>query len=186
MNPWDRLPGESALQYARFKAYLGTMDNISHKRSVERTAAILGSPLAPMRVKRASAEWHWLVRASLLDQHIEHEEIQEFIKKKAGSARAQAALGQKLQRLAMAGASSLLSNPDRVDEMTGHEISKLADVGVKIERLANSDPTQISEDRSVRIVWEGPRPDWAPAEPPQLPSHTATTIEGDTGKVGTR
>lgn len=176
---WDRLPGETALQYARFKAYLTTTDRVSHKRSVERTAAILGDSNV-LRFRRASAQFHWQIRSSLLDQHIEREELGEFIRQKAKSARSQARLGQKLQALSLAGASAMLSDADRVNEMTGHEISKLADVGVKIERLANSDPTAITEDRSVRIVWEGPRPDWAPRDDQDaLPARTVTTIEGE-------
>lgn len=178
-QPWDRLPGESALQYSRFKVYLGTMDKTSQRRSMERTAKMMGD-VRYRNLLKVAADWHWQTRAALLDQYIEHQELQKFIEGKAKSARNQARLGQKLQALAMAGASAMLSDPDRVAEMTGHEISKLAREGVTIERLANSDPTQISEDRSVRIVWEGPRPDWAPAdEAPQLPATTPTTIEGE-------
>jgi len=173
---WERLPGETPLQYKRFQSYLQTTDPGTGKRSLERTTRITGTE--PRIAVRASSRWHWRVRADLWDRHLETIAMQEYETKKRQSARRQAGVGQKLQELAMAGTRALLANPERVAEMSGNEIAKLADIGTKIERLANSDPTAISEDRGqVKLVWDGPKPKWAPPDPKavgagEVPAHT--------------
>jgi hypothetical protein len=161
-DAWDRLPGESPLQYSRFQAYLKSTDPVTGKRSIVRALKILGLPPDTM-LRGVSTRFSWCLRADLLDQHVERLAISKHVEMKLKSGRSQATLGRKLQELSLRGASSLLSDPDRVTEMTGNEIAKLADVGVKIERIANNDPTTI-EDRNVRIVWEGPKPAWAPED----------------------
>lgn len=180
IQPWDRLPGETALQYSRFKVYLRTEDPKTKRRSIERSAAITGQRVATAKV--TAAAWHWSIRADLLDQQVELEEIQQFKLDKSRSARRQANVGRQLQAVALAGATRLLADADRVGEMSGNEIAKLADVGVKIERLASQDPTSISEDRSIAIIWDGPKPDWAPAESNadahSLAASQPATIEG--------
>jgi hypothetical protein len=130
---------------------------------LDRVASIQHVPYRT--VGKLSSSWHWALRADLWDRHVEAIEFREFETEKRQSARRQAVLGRKLQDVAASGAISLLQDEARISEMSGNEIAKLADVGTKIERLANSDPTAISEDRGqVKLVWEGPRPDWAPAE----------------------
>jgi hypothetical protein len=177
-NAWDRLPGESPLAYSRFQAYLKSTDPTTGKRSIIRTLNILGLPPTTM-LRGVSNRWNWCLRAELLDQHVERLAIQKHVEFKLKSGREQARLGRRLQELSMRGASSMLADPDRVADMTGNEIAKLADVGVKIERIANNDATSI-EDKNVRIVWEGPKPDWAPDDSPALPAHASTTtIEGE-------
>jgi hypothetical protein len=167
---WERLPGETPLQYSRFKIYLSSVGP-TMKRSCARAADIMGRP--PREISRLSTYWHWSLRAELWDRHIEAEELAQFEQDKRRSARRQASVGRKLQDVALAGASALLLDEDRVKEMSGNEIAKLADIGTKIERLANSDPTSITDDRGqVRLVWEGPKPTWAPAPPDHQ------TIEG--------
>jgi len=157
---WERLPGETPLMYKRFQAYLNGV-GATGKRSVERTAKVMATN--PVQLRMIASKWHWALRADLWDRHIEAEEFRQFEVEKRQSARKQARLGQKLQEVAMAGASAILMDQDRVAEMSGNEIAKLADVGTKIERLANSDPTAISEDRGqVKLVWDGPQPAWAP------------------------
>lgn len=167
---WERLPGETPLQYSRFRSYLNSKSD-RMQRSLDRTARVQGVEYKAVSI--TSSRWHWVLRADLWDRHVEAAEFREFETQKRQSARRQARLGSKLQELAGAAASSLLADPDRVAEMSGNEIAKLADVGTKIERLANSDPTAISEDRGqVKLIWEGPRPTWAPApdvpEPPTI------------------
>lgn len=159
---WMRLPGEPPLQYKRFMSYLNSL-SATLTRSIERTAAITG--VDKPALQRTSSRWHWGIRADLFDRHIEAQELEEFENYKRRSARKQASVGRKLQEVALSAATRLLGNEERLDEMSGNEIAKLADVGTKIERLANMDPTAISEDRGqVRLVWEGPRPAWAPPQ----------------------
>ena len=156
---WDRLPGETALLYGRFRIYL-TMPN----RSLRGAAAIMGYDVR--KIERTSSNWSWRIRAELWDAKVAADALVEFERQKRGSAIKQAKLGRRLQDVALAGAQKLLQNEERLDEMSGNEIAKLADVGSKIERLANSDPTSITDDRGqVRLVWEGPRPSWAPSSP---------------------
>ena len=157
---WERLPGESALNYNRFSIYL-KMTN----RTLRGAAAIMGGRDG-RAVERLSSNWSWRIRAELWDAKVAADALVQFEKEKRGSAIKQARLGRRLQDVALAGATKLLQNEERLDEMSGNEIAKLADVGSKIERLANSDPTSITDDRGqVRLVWEGPRPAWAPVPP---------------------
>ena len=163
---WERLPGETVLEFNRFLIYLKMPE-----RNIYKVAAVVKA--AQDTVNLWCGKWAWRLRAQLWDQHIAQSELAAFEVQKRKSAQSQAKLGRRLQEVALAGASALLSDADRVAEMSGHEISKMADVGTKIERLANSDPTSITDDRgSVRLVWEGPRPAWAPAPPDHQ------TIEG--------
>ena len=160
-DAWARLPGETAVNYNRFMVYL-KMTN----RSLVKVASIVGR--SKVMVGKTASQWSWALRAEIWDRRIEADALAQFEVEKRQSARKQARLGRKLQDVAMAGASSLLINAERLDEMSGNEIAKLADIGTKIERLANSDPTSITDDRGqVRLVWEGPKPAWAP-EPRQI------------------
>lgn len=161
-NPWERLPGETPLAYRRFQTYM-----MLDQRTMGKVARIFG--VNDRKVMEWAKGWHWKFRADLWDRNLEAEMVKEFEFAKRRSARNQSRLGQKLQQVAMNAAHSLLNNEERIEEMSGTEIAKLAQVGVQIERLANADPTSISEDRGqVRLVWEGPAPSWAPA-----------TIEGE-------
>jgi len=176
LQAWERLPGESPVQFNKFKTYISSTD-AKGQRSIYRTANILG--MHSQNVKRISSRWHWPIRASLLDQHVEALEMAEFIVEKKKSARRQATLGKRLQEVANGAINRLLADDDRMNEISAHEIAKLADFGVKIERLANNDPTQIDSDKTVRIVWEGPKPDWAPDESPlALEAKNHRVLEG--------
>lgn len=162
-NAWDRLPGETPQQFARFKCYL-----TSANRSTHAVARILG--LSGSAIRSVASKWHWIFRAECWDRWVDQREFEEYAKEKQLSARKQARLGRKLQEAALKGAGQLLNRISSGDaEVSGNEIAKLADVGVKIERLANSDPTAIKEDRGITLVWEGPRPAWAPVESDQGP-----------------
>lgn len=162
VEPWERLPTETPLQYRRFEVYLHMA-----KRSVRGSAAIMQQREG--QVTLLAQRWHWKFRADLWDRHINRIQLAEFEDQKRASAREQAKLGRKLQQAALSGATRLLADEERMDVMTPSSIAKLADVGTRIERLANSDPTTISEERGVtRIVWEGPAPSWAP-QPDETP-----------------
>lgn len=161
-DAWARLPGETSLNFSRFQIYLRQPTD---RRSVETVAKIVGRKYQIM--SKISAEWSWRLRAEIWDRRVEADALAQFEAEKRGSARKQAKLGRKLQEVALQGAMKLLTNEERLDEMSGNEIAKLADVGTKIERLANSDPTSITDDRGkISLVWEGPKPTWAPQHEP--------------------
>ncbi len=182
---WDRLPGETPLQYRKFKTYLiNTVAAGTGKRSLKRAADILG--VEERHIAHLSRTWHWVQRAELWDIHNDTLDMAEFERQKRHSARKQATLGRKLQEVALSGASRLLANEDRLEEMSGNELAKLADVGTKIERLANSDATSIQEQRGqVNLVWEGPRPAWAPpdgCQPPIIEGSLTQKVLADRSK----
>lgn len=174
-NCWDRLPGETPLQYRRFQIFL------TH-RTIGAVCKITGATESTM--KQMSHKWSWVFRAIAYDDHLTRQAMAEYEAEKKKSARRQAVLGRRLQDAALVGASQLIGRVESGDvEMTGNEIAKLADVGVKIERLGNSDPTAIKEDRGIHFVWEGPRPSWAPADPvaDARPVLEATIGDGSNG-----
>lgn len=178
-NCWDRLPGETPQQFHRFTTYL-------QYRKIETVARVLGIEYAT--TKQNASKWQWTFRALAHDDHITRLEMEEFEAEKKRSVRRQAKLGQRLQHAAMAGAEQLMRRVQEGDvEVSGNEIAKLADVGVKIERLANMDPTAIKEDRGIHFIWEGARPSWAPApvdehpEPKQIEATLTSTGESVNG-----
>lgn len=160
-NCWDRLPGETPQQHHRFLAYL------TH-RSVDRVAKICNVDVG--LIKGVASRWQWRFRSIAYDDYLAKKDLAAYETEKKRSAVRQARLGQRLQNAALVGASQLISRVENGDvEISGNEVAKLADIGVKIERLANSDPTAIKEDRGIHFVWEGPRPSWAPPDPAAFP-----------------
>jgi hypothetical protein len=71
-EPWDRLPGEPSLWYARFELYrlagpnrtlLGTVNTEQANRGKQRQTSIPGA------WSRAAAHWRWRQRAEAWDEH---------------------------------------------------------------------------------------------------------------------
>lgn len=170
-DAWDKLPGETATAYARFRAYL-TMDpalavtnprtgkviRAIGRRSVERVAYHLG--LNPETLGKSASHWHWKIRADAWDAHLDKVADEAFREEKRTAARRQARLGAKLQTLAGRAADNLLTQGALDVDAT--QLAKLADIGVKIERLAHGDSTSNDAGNATTVlVWQGARPAWA-------------------------
>jgi hypothetical protein len=106
-----------------------------------------------------------------------------FSKEKRAAARRQARLGMEMQSAAGKGLQHLREDPERLATMTPMEILKMAESGQRVERLARGDSTE-NTDQSIRVVWEGPQPSWAPSPAPSpAPTAAAEPKPLDDGKT---
>lgn len=167
---WERLPIETDVQYHRFRTYLtmGPQDGYlgegvkrvcsNHEmRSVERAANMLNCPFRNLQA--LSFRNHWVLRAQLYDRELHRQEDEAFKEEKRAATRKQARLGARLQQLAGRGIDCLLAAPG---ELSAMDVSRLADTGVKIERLAHDKSTSNdATTKEIRFVFPGAKPKWA-------------------------
>lgn len=159
-DPWERLPVESDLQYDRFRQYLRQLPERKgqSKRSTTRLAVLLG--LAHSTTAALADRYSWKLRADCWDRAIEQQEADAFIEEKRIAVRRQARLGMRLQDLALIGAENMILTNGA--DLTPGDVGRLADVGVKIERLAHDKSTSNdARQTETRLVWDGPAPKWA-------------------------
>lgn len=167
---WERLPGETTLQYERFRVYLfmdpkevittsdGRRVGQVGRRSTLRTSVKLG--VHERTITQLATEMHWKLRADCWDAELERVADDEFRTQKRLAARSQARLGQKLQQVAAKGADNILATGGL--DLSAGDVARLADVGVKLERLAMGDSTSNdTRDQTTTLVWAGPAPKWA-------------------------
>jgi hypothetical protein len=137
---WERQPGESSRAYAAFCIYR----DMGPKRGLREAAKRYYESKTRTNVAQIgkwSSKWNWVARCRAWDDH--HDalarerqtvEIQEMRDR-------QARLGVAMQ--AAAGRGLQTFNPS---DATGHEITRLAAEGTRIERLARGEPTEIEKE----------------------------------------
>ena len=137
---WDRLERETTKQYEAFCEYR----NMGPDRSLRAVAEKLGK--SEQLMSRWSAKNQWVVRSAEWDDEQERTEREIAQKEMAKEIRLmrkrQAETGKYMQVKAMRALSKL---PD--EEMKAGEISKLIDVGAKLERTARGDVGEVIEER---------------------------------------
>lgn len=184
-DPWERLPMESEVMFARFREYLTMVRDLNlgprpangapmQTRSTARLAEKLG--LQPRATSNHALRFHWALRAKCWDREMERQIDEEFREEKKNAARKQARLGSKLQEAALRGAENIIATG--CVDMTPNDVARFADVGVKIERLAHDKSTS-NEAQSTRtvFVYEGGRPKWADADSDVKAEHQV--VDGD-------
>lgn len=173
-DAWERLPIEDEAQYSRFRAYLtmGPDDGLFlpsgekvgvrewRIRSILRLANHLRCPFTTL--KGMATRNHWTLRAEIWDREMARQADEAWAEEKRSAARRQARLGASLQTLAERGVERLLVQlRSGAVEVTPSDVAKLADTGVKIERLAHDKSTSNdSQSRETRFVFEGAKPKW--------------------------
>lgn len=180
LDPWERLPMETPVEYGRFLSYLrlgpdypepgpgGQLRRSYAARSVKRTAHHLG--LDPRTLQRHAERFHWELRGDCWQRHLDSQELTALERERNLACARQQRLGRRLQNLALAGIEVISQDLDRIAELTPIELVKLADTGVKIERASDSQAGKV-EDNSLTIIWNGKAPSWAGTDEPK-------TIEG--------
>lgn len=151
-SAWERLPGEDEAQYHRFRTYLS---QATRPRSLPKLCEALCCPLT--NTKATYKKWHWALRSQLWDREMDRQADEAFAEQKRIAGRRQAKLGARLQEAADRGLNVLLTG---AIDMTPNDVVRLADAGVRIERLAH-DKSTTNEAKEVRFVFEGARPKWA-------------------------
>ncbi len=177
---WERIPGETETQYARFVDYLHmAKPDPDTGRTPRRTLAAVARKhgINPRTLDDIAEKYHWVLRAQLFDREFDRQLHEEFMEEKRLSVRRQARLGQSMQRLAMKAVGVHLAQGAL--DVSASDAAKLAAVGVQTERLAHDQSTRnTAEKQEIRLVWEGPAPPWA--SPGQsLPLPGKETPDGD-------
>lgn len=149
---WERQVGESEQAYRAFALYRDMGDERSHAKLQTETG----------KNRRVIEKWshrdHWIFRVKKYDEMVEEVRSIAIAQKKKEMMVRQARLGENMQLKASEGLDSL-----EVQALSAHEVAKLAEVGVKIERQAYGEHDESSAGNlGVQIVFNGPAPSWAP------------------------
>lgn len=148
---WEQLPGETADHYTKFclyrdMAYDGkpeqfngkdyTFGRKTKKRSLQKLADELGLK-SKRPVEQLSVKYDWGARCEAYDLDLERRIRQAHESAILKMTEDHALLGAQMIRKAM---SRLLKIPE--DEISASDLVRLADVGVKIERLSRGESTE--------------------------------------------
>lgn len=153
--PWDRQPGEPEKTFSLFLRYL----NLGRTRNYVKVAKTC--EICYQTICEYANKYSWKVRA---DKHdvAEEEEFKIKLDTEIMQSRVrQQRIGQDMQELASCGITMLNEYPE---ELSAQDISKLIDIGVKIERLALNSSTEITEtkiDAKVEVKTEYISPELA-------------------------
>lgn len=163
-NIWEKLPAENIDQYAKFCAYRDmaykggaeavdekgriTYTRRTEKRSLRRLATELN--LANSRpLELLSVKFEWQARCEAYDIDLDRRARQAQEEAVIKMREDHALLGAQMIRKAL---SRLLKMPE--DEISAGDLVRLADVGVKIERLSRGESTE-NQSVSGKLAHEG-------------------------------
>lgn len=133
---WDRIPSESIAQFKLFCKFL----EMGRTRSCRKIADLCGRNNS--HIYKMSSQFSWLNRANDYDM-MKDEEMRVKLDSEILQSRVrQQALGGEMQKLAEKGLEMLNEIPE---DLSPQDISRLIDVGTKIENLALGKSTEISE-----------------------------------------
>lgn len=136
---WERLPNENTEQYGKFCAYRDmayTDGRCVNKRSLRRLAKQLELQAArPLEL--LSVKFDWGTRCDAYDRYIEQRNRAEHESTILKMHQDHALLATQMIRKAT---KRLLTIPE--EELTAADLVRLADVGVKIERLSRGETTE--------------------------------------------
>lgn len=137
---WEQQEGEKSQHYQKFCQYrdmpYGTQGREPEKRSIRRLADAMGMK-SKSSIEKLSTQWNWVERAAAYDVYmteLERFKNEQEIKKMHDL---HAKLGVQLLNKATRGLIALRDN-----ELSAQDIARLADVGVKIERMSRGDSAE--------------------------------------------
>lgn len=146
---WDQMAGETARNYELFCAYrdmrydIGTKEkprnlpkiDLSRERSIRRLGEQLGISHKPLET--LSATFKWVERCEAYDKHMMNRAREKNEAELLKMYETHAALGRQLMKKALA---RLLTIPE--GDISAADLVRMADVGVKIERLSRGESTE--------------------------------------------
>ncbi len=180
---WERQGGESLQHYQKFCRYrdmpYGSQEREPEKRSIRKLSELLGMK-SKSSLEQLSTRHNWSERAAAYDVYMAEldrfRNEQEIRKMRELHAK----LGVQLLNKATRG---LLALPDK--ELSAQDIARLADVGVKIERLSRGDAaekisltTRATVEHSGSVELTGAIPDMS-----QLSDQELESLEQILGKL---
>lgn len=135
-KPWEPLDGESAKAYAAFSEYR----DMGSQRSLREVAKKLGK--SETLIARWSGQWDWVKRAlawdTEMDRQAREEQAKEIVKMRKRHAKLAVAMLDKAE-------AALGQLKDY--EMDAQDISRMADIASKLERLSRGDVGEVIEER---------------------------------------
>lgn len=163
-NIWEKLPTENINQYTQFcayrdMAYAGKAETVdekgrisynrkTEKRSLRRLATSLGLKSA-QSLELLSVKFEWQARCEAYDIDLDRRARQAQEEAVIKMREDHALLGAQMIRKAL---SRLLKMPE--EEISAGDLVRLADVGVKIERLSRGESTE-NQNVSGKLAHEG-------------------------------
>jgi hypothetical protein len=148
---WYRQPHETLKQYAAFELYRDMGESRGH-RAVSMELGHRSSKV----VEGWSVRNKWRARIQAYDEDMARAVSIAFHKQRLLAIERQAKLGAALQDAALEG----IGGVDLTD-ISGSEVSRMAEVGVKIERLAFGDTTEDTNTSHKIEFVIGEMPPWA-------------------------
>jgi len=137
---WDRQPGEGAIAFKLFTAFREMGSDRTYKKVCE-----MFPDKQYNAINQMGSRLQWYKRAEEWDNY-KREKMQRELDEEILYARIrQQRIGKSMQLLGEKGLTMLEEYPE---ELTAADLSKLIDIGTKIERLALGDPTNISKTES--------------------------------------
>lgn len=139
VKPWERQPGESGPAYAAFELYRDLGPN---ERSLVKVARQLGKSVTLM--ERWSTRWSWKERVAAWDAEITRQKIAAQVKAAREMAERHAKVGLSLQKRGL----ELLHNLEP-GSASWQDAVRLISEGVKIERVARGEPSEVVEQHHM-------------------------------------
>lgn len=142
-NPWDQQPHESSLAFERFVLYR----DMGAGRSLRKLASDLelnASSVAEMSTKNG-----WQERIAAFDAYIDKASQHNQVVQVRAMKRRQIALALRAQKVAEKGLKRLLRDlsDDEIAKLKPEALSKILDVGCRLERLNRDEP-----ERNLEVV----------------------------------
>src|ERR1700688_555918 len=142
-NPWDQQPNESSIAFERFTQYR----DMGAGRSLRKLASDLElnlSTIAEMSTKNS-----WQERTAAFDAYIDKASQHNQLVQVKAMKRRQVVLALRAQKVAEKGLKRLLRNlsDDEITKIRPEALSKILDVGCRLERLNRDEP-----ERNLEVV----------------------------------
>lgn len=135
-EPWERMKGETAKAVEKFRLYR----DLGPSRSLAKVGRSLG--ISTTRCEELSVKWNWVARAAAWDDEQDRIARQATLEAVERMHARHATLAvQLLNKVGMRLMGSPENNVTAIDanRFTAAEVARLAEVGVKIERVARGE-----------------------------------------------
>lgn len=151
-----RRPGEPSWAFTLFEFY--------REMGVDRTIRLVAEEAnkTTRNIEKMAARWSWRLRAQEYDDYYAQIRARQFHRQRLLAIEQQAELGAKMRTAASEGLDVLPT-----DELSAVEIVRLAETGVKIERLAYGESTENAAPQEIKFVLQSVPP-WAKGQVEQV------------------
>lgn len=143
-EPWERQPGETDRQFARFAHYL-EMGRVRTLRQLGENLRSMGESVGNNWLYQVAARWRWADRARAHDNEQDRLYFARVAKKREDMAERHAKLASAVlgvaSRALKALSDHLTANPN-AGVVAPADLVKLVDLGTRLERMALGEPGQ--------------------------------------------